>query len=206
MRGSGLITTKGFRDVLEVRRLRTPTLYDLFYEPPDPLVPRYLRLEVDERMDASGQVLTPLDADEVMRRIEELLKEGVESLAVCLINAYRNPVHERAIGELVRVEYPELFVSLSHEVVSAIREYERTSTTVANAYLMPVMNTYLRSLRDRISDMGIDAPILVMQSSGGMMTSHRAGGTASVFAGIGAGGGSVRVLCVYRRNCRRRIC
>ena len=171
----GLITTKGFRDVLEVRRLRTPTLYDLFYEPPDPLVPRYLRLEVSERMDAAGQVLTPLDSDEVRQRIEELLAEGVESLAVCLINAYRNPVHERAIREVAQAESPELFVSLSHEVVSAIREYERTSTTVANAYLMPVMNTYLRSLRDRVSAMGIDAPILVMQSSGGMMTSHRAG-------------------------------
>ena len=171
----GLITTKGFRDVLEVRRLRTPTLYDLFYEPPDPLVPRYLRLEVSERMDAAGQVLTPLDSDEVRERVEELLAEGVESLAVCLLNAYRNAAHEQAIGELVRSEYPELFVSLSHEVVSAIREYERTSTTVANAYLMPVMNTYLRSLRDRVSAMGIDAPILVMQSSGGMMTSHRAG-------------------------------
>ncbi len=171
----GLITTRGFRDVLEVRRLRTPTLYDLFYEPPDPLVPRYLRLEVDERMDAAGQVLTPLDADEVREKVDALLAEGVESLAVCLLNAYRNPAHEQAIGELVRAEYPELFVSLSHEVVSAIREYERTSTTVANAYLMPVMNTYLRSLRDRVSAMGIDAPILVMQSSGGMMTSHRAG-------------------------------
>ncbi len=171
----GLITTKGFRDVLEVRRLRTPTLYDLFYEPPDPLVPRYLRLEVDERMDAAGQVLTPLDTDEVRQKIEQLLAEGVESLAVCFINAYRNPVHERAIGELARDEYRDLFVSLSHEVVSAIREYERTSTTVANAYLMPVMNTYLRSLRERVSAMGIEAPILVMQSSGGMMTSHRAG-------------------------------
>ena len=84
----GLITTKGFRDVLEVRRLRTPTLYDLFYEPPDPLVPRYLRLEVDERMDSAGQVLTPLDTDEVRQKIEQLLAEGVESLAVCFINAY----------------------------------------------------------------------------------------------------------------------
>ena len=171
----GLIATKGFRDVLEVRRLRTPTLYDLFYEPPDPLVPRYLRLEVDERLDAAGQVLTRLDTEEVQERIEQLLEEGVESLAVCLINAYRNPVHERAIGKFVQEEYPDLFVSLSHQVVSAIREYERTSTAVANAYLMPVMNTYLKSLRDRVSAMGIEAPILVMQSSGGMMTSHRAG-------------------------------
>ncbi len=171
----GLITTKGFRDVLEVRRLRTPTLYDLFYTPPDPLVPRYLRLEVDERLDAGGLVLKPLDLDEVRRAVDQLLGEGVESLAVCLINAYRNAVHERAIGDLVQSEYKGLFVSLSHEIVSAIREYERTSTTVANAYLMPVMNTYLSSLRDRITGMGIEAPILVMQSSGGMMTAHRAG-------------------------------
>ena len=171
----GLITTKGFRDVLEVRRLRTPTLYDLFYTPPDPLVPRYLRLEVDERLDAGGLVLKQLDLDEVRRAVDQLLGEGVESLAVCLINAYRNSVHERAIGDLVQSEYEGLFISLSHEIVSAIREYERTSTTVANAYLMPVMNTYLSSLRDRITGMGIEAPILVMQSSGGMMTSHRAG-------------------------------
>lgn len=171
----GLITTKGFRDVLEVRRLRTPSLYDLFYTPPDPLVPRYLRLEVDERLDAGGLVLKPLDLDEVRRAVDQLLGEGVESLAVCLINAYRNSVHERAIGDLVQSEYEGLFISLSHEIVSAIREYERTSTTVANAYLMPVMNTYLSSLRDRITGMGIEAPILVMQSSGGMMTSHRAG-------------------------------
>ena len=171
----GLITTKGFRDVLEVRRLRTPSLYDLFYTPPDPLVPRYLRLEVDERLDAGGLVLKPLDLDEVRCAVDQLLGEGVESLAVCLINAYRNSVHERAIGDLVQSEYEGFFISLSHEIVSAIREYERTSTTVANAYLMPVMNTYLSSLRDRITGMGIEAPILVMQSSGGMMTSHRAG-------------------------------
>ena len=171
----GLITTKGFRDVLEVRRLRTPTLYDLFYTPPDPLVPRYRRLEIDERMSAGGEVLTPLNPAEVRQRIQQLLAEGMESLAVCLINAYRNPAHEQAIGALAQADFPNLFVSLSHQVVSAIREYERTSTTVANAYLMPVMNTYLKSLRARISAMGIEAPILVMQSSGGMMTSHRAG-------------------------------
>ena len=164
--------------MLEVRRLRTPSLYDLFYTPPDPLVPRYLRLEVDERLDAGGQVLKPLDLDEVRRAVDQLLGEGVESLAVCLINAYRNSVHERAIGDLVQSEYEGLFISLSHEIVSAIREYERTSTTVANAYLMPVMNTYLSSLRDRITGMGIEAPILVMQSSGGMMTCAQGGGAA----------------------------
>ena len=170
----GLITTKGFRDVLELRRLRTPSLYDLFYTPPDPLVPRYLRLEVDERIDAQGKVLKALDLDEVRRSVDQLLEEGVESMAVCLLNSYKNPVHEQAIGSLIRGEYKDLFLSLSHDVVSAIGEYERTSTTVANAYLMPVMSTYLSSLRDRLTEMGVKAPISVMQSSGGMMTSHRA--------------------------------
>ncbi|MEE9262543.1 MAG: hydantoinase/oxoprolinase family protein [Dehalococcoidia bacterium] len=170
----GLITTKGFRDVLELRRLRTPSLYDLFYTPPEPLVPRYLRLEVDERIDAQGKVLKALDLDEVRRSVDQLLEEGVESMAVCLLNSYKNPVHEQAIGSLIRGEYKDLFLSLSHDVVSAIGEYERTSTTVANAYLMPVMSTYLSSLRDRLTEMGVKAPISVMQSSGGMMTSHRA--------------------------------
>ena len=170
----GLITTKGFRDVLELRRLRTPSLYDLFYTPPDPLVPRYLRLEVDERIDAQGKVLKALDLDEVRRSVDQLLEEGVESMAVCLLNSYKNPVHEQAIGSLIRGEYKDLFLSLSHDVVSVIGEYERTSTTVANAYLMPVMSTYLSSLRDRLTEMGVKAPISVMQSSGGMMTSHRA--------------------------------
>ncbi|MFB3091793.1 MAG: hydantoinase/oxoprolinase family protein [Dehalococcoidia bacterium] len=170
----GLITTKGFRDVLELRRLRTPSLYDLFYTPPEPLVPRYLRLEVDERIDAQGKVLKALDLDEVRRSVDQLLEEGVESMAVCLLNSYKNPVHEQAIGSLIRGEYKDLFLSLSHDVVSAIGEYERTSTTVANAYLMPVISTYLSSLRDRLTEMGVKAPISVMQSSGGMMTSHRA--------------------------------
>ena len=124
--------------------------------------------------------------------MDQLLGEGVESLAVCLINAYRNSVHERAIGDLVQSEYEGLFISLSHEIVSAIREYERTSTTVANAYLMPVMNTYLSSLRDRITGMGIEAPILVMQSSGGMMTSHRASERPVFCPGVWSGGRSLR--------------
>ncbi len=171
----GLITTKGFRDVLELRRLRTPSLYDLFYTPPEPLVPRRLRLEVDERMDAQGRVLTPIDPEDARRAVDQLLQEGVESIAVCLINAYKNPLHEQAIGDLIRKDHEGMFVSLSHRVVSAIREYERASTAVANAYLMPIMNAYLTSLRRRITAMGIKAPILVMQSSGGMMTSHRAG-------------------------------
>ena len=170
----GLITTKGFRDVLELRRLRTPSLYNLFYTPPPPLVPRYLRLEVNERIDSQGAILKDLDQSEVRHLLSVFEQEHVESVAVCLINSYKNPSHEKTIGSLLQDEYKDLFVSLSHEIVPAIREYERTSTTVANAYLMPVMNSYLSSLRNRMTNMGIKAPILVMQSNGGMMTSHRA--------------------------------
>lgn len=170
----GLITTKGFRDVLELRRLRVPTLYNLFYQPPEPLVPRYLRLEVDERIDARGKILTALNSKEVSEVVGQLLDEGVESLAVCLLNSHMNTSHEEAIAKLVCDEFPRLAVSLSHQVVPAIREYERTSTTVANAYLMPVISTYLDSLRERLINMGIDAPVSVMQSNGGMMTSSMA--------------------------------
>jgi len=178
---AGLLTTRGFRDVLELRRLRVPTLYDLHYTPPEPLVPRYLRLEVEERVTAQGEVLTPLDEGSLRDALAVLLREGVESVAVCLLNSYINPVHERAIGDYIRQNHPNLFVSLSCDIVSGIREYERTSTAVANAYLMPIMNTYLNSLRKKLTGIGIKAPISVMQSSGGMMTSNMAG-QAPVFS------------------------
>ena len=168
----GLITTKGFRDVLELRRLRTPKLYDLFYTPPEPLVPRYLRLEVEERLDAKGNVLQPLDVQEARKVIDILVKEEVNSVAVCLLNSFVNPIHERMIGELLQKEYPDLSVSLSCEVIPAIKEYERTSTVVVNAYVMPMMSRYLRSLRERLTGMGLHGPLSVMQSSGGMMTAQ----------------------------------
>ena len=168
----GLITTKGFRDVLELRRLRTPRLYDLFYTPPPPLVPRYLRLEVDERLDSRGNVLQPLDIQEVRNVVDILVKEGVSSLAVCLLHSFVNPAHERMIGQLLQEEYPDLSVSLSCDVILAIKEYERTSTVVVNAYIMPIMNRYLSSLRERLTGMGIRGPLSVMQSSGGMMNSQ----------------------------------
>lgn len=168
----GLITTKGFRDVLELRRLRTPKLYDLFYTPPPPLVPRYLRLEVYERMDGKGNVLRPLDPQDVRGVVDVLVKEGVNSVAVCLLHSFVNPSHERMIGQILEDEYPDLSVSLSCDVILAIKEYERTSTVVVNAYVMPIMNRYLHSLRDRLTEMGLRGPLSVMQSSGGMMTSQ----------------------------------
>src|SRR4051812_6703831 len=134
---TGLITTKGFRDVLEIRRLRVGRLYDLAWDKPKPLVPRRLRREVPERLDVSGQVVEPLDVEEAARVVEGLLEAGVESIAVSLVHAYANGDHERRIGDLIAERAPQVFLSLSHEVLPEIGEYERTSTTVVNSYIGP---------------------------------------------------------------------
>jgi N-methylhydantoinase A len=167
---TGLITTKGFRDVLEIRRIRMPRLYDLTWEKPATLVERYLRLEVDERVDAQGRVEKPLDPAEVERVLDRLLAEKVEALAVCLLNSYANPLHEMVIAEIVRRLAPDLTVSVSAEVHPEIREYERTSTTVINAYVMPIVAKYLGTLRAGLDASAVKAPLMIMQSNGGLMT------------------------------------
>ncbi len=171
---TGLLTTRGFRDVLEIRRLRMPRLYDLTWEKPPALVPRHLRLEVDERVSARGEVTRPLDLAGVERALERLLGEGIEALAVCLLNAYANPVHERQIAALVRRRCPGLPLSVSSEVLPEIKEYERTSTTVINSYVMPVVERYLGSLRRGLAEVEVSAPLLIMQSSGALMTDEAA--------------------------------
>ena len=164
---TGLITTRGFRDVLEIGRLRMPRLYDLSWEKPKPLVPRYLRLEVTERIAADGHVMEPLDEESVLLAIERLDEERVDSIAVCLLNSYVNPDHEIRIGELLRAA-GRWTVTLSSEVLPEIKEYERTSTTVINAYVMPVVRSYLSDLRARLQTLKIDAPLRIMQSGGGV--------------------------------------
>ena len=171
---TGLITTAGFRDVLEIRRLRMPRLYDLHWEPPKPLVPRALRREVVERMDTLGNIVHELDEESVHAAIAHLLKADVRSIAVCLINAYRNSEHEDRIGALLHAAAPDVFVSLSSHVLPEIREYERTSTTVINAYIAPVMRSYLSRLDDAFVERRITAPVYMMQSGGGMMGAAKA--------------------------------
>ena len=166
---AGLIATAGFRDVLEIRNLRMPRLYDLHWEKPPPLIERHLRLEVAERIDGRGAVDIPLDRADAERAVSALLEEGVEVIAVCLINCFANPAHERLIGEVIEALAPGLPYCLSSDVLPEIKEYERTSTTVINAYVMPVIRSYLESLRRDLDAAGIAAPLLVMQSSGGMM-------------------------------------
>ena len=166
---TGLITTEGFRDVLEIRRLRMPRLYDLTWQKPEALVARADRVEVAERIDHSGQVLRPLGEDSVEAAIDKLLQHGVEAIAVALINAYANDAHEQRIRELIQARDEEIPISLSAEILPEIREYERTSTVVVNAYILPVVANYLRSLAAALRSLEVAAPLMIMQSNGGAM-------------------------------------
>jgi len=165
---TGLITTRGFRDVLELGRELRYDAYDIFAEYPLPLVPRSRRLEVSERVASDGRVITELDGTEVHKVLSELTEKGIESLAVCLINAYENPVHEKMINDIVRRETPELSLSTSFEVLPQIREYERTCTTATNAYVKPITAKYLAKLSARLESLGFEGKLFIMLSSGGI--------------------------------------
>ena len=196
---TGLITTRGFRDVLEIRRLRMPRLYDLAWEKPPTLVERRLRVEVDERIDARGEVVKPLDPVEVERALDRLLAEGIEVLAVCLINAYANPVHEARIKAIVERRAPALPACLSAEVLPEIKEYERTSTTVINAYVLPIVRRYLSTLRGSLDGIAVRAPLLVMQSNGGLMTAEAAAARPMHIIESGPAAGVVGAQVLARR-------
>ena len=171
---TALITTAGFRDVLELRRIRVPALYDLFWEKPAPLVPRRWRFEVEERVGPRGEVWRPLDEASLRCALEAVKRAEVESLAICLLHSYANPTHERRVAELAAEVLPDLYVSCSCDVLPEIREYERTSTTVVNAYVGPLIARYLRRIGARLAEIGVRAPLLVMQSNGGAMTAAEA--------------------------------
>ncbi len=165
---TGLLTTEGFRDALEIGREGRYDMYDLFIDPPAPLAPRRLRREVAERVLEDGSVLKPLDEAAARAVIRDLLAEGVEAVAVCLLHAYRNPAHEQRLAELLAEMAPSLPLSCSSDVVPEIREYERASTTVANVYVMPLMVRYLDDLERKLHDLGIAGPLYIMLSSGGI--------------------------------------
>ena len=171
---TGLITTKGFRDVYEIGRNNRPEGYNLFFNRPVPLVPRDLRLEVVERLYASGDVLRPLDESSAAESIAALKRAEVESVAVCLLHAYANPAHEQRLGELLAAQFPQAYVALSHEILREFREYERTSTTVLNAYVGPLVTRYLVSLEKMLAAAGFHGTFRVMQSNGGVMSAATA--------------------------------
>ncbi len=166
---TALLTTAGFRDVLEIGRLRTPKLYDINWTKPQPLVPRRHRFELDERIAASGEVLKPVDRAEVVALGQRLVDAGVEAVAVCFINSYVNDAHEKAVEAILNEAFPNLDVAISSRVLREMREFERTSTTVADAYVKPVMRAYLLALQDRLARHELRCPVYVMQSNGGVL-------------------------------------
>ena len=170
----GLLATAGFRDAVEIGREGRYDMYDLFIDPPVPLVPRQLRVEVSERILADGSVLRPLDAAQAREAITALGAQGVEAIAICLLHAYRNPAHERALAALCAEILPGVPVSCSSDVVPEIREFERTSTTTANVYVMPLMARYLDDLERKLHGLGVPGRLYVMMSAGGIATPETA--------------------------------
>jgi N-methylhydantoinase A len=169
---TGLITTRGFRDELEMRGQKRPNIYDVEWDRLPPLVPRSLRLEVNERILGNAQVERPLDKGEARQAIQKLLDARVEAMAVSFINAYLNPIHEQQIGKLIAEMAPQMVVCLSSDIHPEIREYERTSTTVINASLIPVVDRYLNQLEKYLS--AYSQRLLIMQSNGGIMSAQMA--------------------------------
>ncbi|WP_116599791.1 hydantoinase/oxoprolinase family protein [Primorskyibacter marinus] len=169
---TALVTTEGFRDVLEMRRIRVPRLYDPLYEKPPALSPRKWRFEVTERLDWQGQIITPLDEQSVERVIEQIRAAKVDAVAVCLLHSYANPAHEVRIGEMLKAALPNIFVSLSVDILPELREYERTSTTVINSYVGPPVKRYLDSLRARLANAGLPERFFMMHSAGGIIDSR----------------------------------
>ncbi|HEX9125331.1 MAG TPA: hydantoinase/oxoprolinase family protein, partial [Methylomirabilota bacterium] len=202
---TGLITTAGFRDTLEIGRERKYELYDLHIAKPEPLVPRNLRLEVAERSRADGGIERRLDTKQLESRARALAQAGVESIAVVFLHAYANPRHEAQAARLIAKRHPKIAVTTSHEVAPEIREYERTSTTVANAYIKPLAQRYLALMAKRLEGLGIPAPLLLMLSSGGLThvaeaqrtpvqmleSGPAAGALAGAFFGRADGGGKL---------------
>ncbi|WP_250519154.1 hydantoinase/oxoprolinase family protein [Caballeronia sp. ATUFL_M1_KS5A] len=187
----GLITTKGFRDVLEIGRVRTPTMFDLTWDKPTPLVERRYRLEVDERTLASGEVERPTPVAEIIKAGEFFKSEGVESVAICFINSYKNGENEAAALEAFQKNFPDISVTASISVLPELREYERTSTTVVNAYVLPALRTYLQRLENGLKRIGVNAPLLVSNSNGGLSSARIAQDTPVFFISSGRSAGVV---------------
>ena len=197
---TGLITTRGFRDVLEIGRIRMPDMFDLSWDKPKPLVPRRFRLEVGERVAADGSIVEPLRESEVVAAGERLTGAGIEAVAICFLNSYRNPAHERRAEDILRATFPQLLVTASYAVLPERKEYERTSTTVVNAYLLAAMRAYLSNLESGLRAIGINAPVRVITSNGGMLAATSARESPVFVVASGPAGG---VIGAARLGCAR---
>jgi N-methylhydantoinase A len=167
---TALITTKGMRDIYEIGRENRPDAWDLFFHRPRPLVTREWRFEIRERITAKGDILVPMDEKDLAEVVDLLKGESFDAVAVCFLHSYINPVHERHVGQVLRHALPGVYITLSHELINEIREYERTSTTVLNAYIGPAMGGYLDNLDRRLKQMKFQGNLLIMQSTGGCMS------------------------------------
>jgi N-methylhydantoinase A len=196
---TGLITTAGFRDVLEIRTLRMPRLYDLHWDKPPPLVERHLRLEVAERVNARGEIETKLDEEAAERAVDRLVQEGVEAIAICFLHAYANPVHERRVREIAELRAPGITICASSDILPEIREYERTSTTVINAYVRPIIERYLATLIADLRRIEVKAPLLLMQSNGGLTTAETASRLPMHVIESGPAAGVIGAQAIARR-------
>ena len=199
---TGLVTTEGFRDVHEIRDGTKEDIWDAYSDIAPPYVKRRDRLEVKERVDYAGNVVTPLEEDDVRRAVELFRKRGIDTIAVSLINAYLNGEHETRVREIVEEEYPEAFVCVSHEILPEMFEHPRTSTTIINAALVPVVREYLTDLSHRLSEWGYDGDVLAMHSGGGVMTTDAIAYYAARIANSGPTAGAiagahVASLCGY---------
>jgi N-methylhydantoinase A len=171
---TGLLTTNGFKDLLEIARQTRSNLYDLQIDKPLPLVPRDLRLEVEERVYSDGKILIPLNRKSTEAALLKLKQAEVESVAVCLLHSYVIPDHEKLIKQIGSEIFPQAYLSVSHKVASEFREYERLSTTVVNAYLGPIINHYMVSLEKRVKELSIETDVYITQSNGGIISLDRA--------------------------------
>ena len=185
----GLLTTRGFRDVLEIGRLRTPDMFDLTWDKPVPLVPRHLRFEVTERIAADGQVVTALAEQELEALCHEFAQARLDTLALCFLNSYCNPEHELRAEEIIRAAVPDLPVTTSVSILPEQREYERTSTTAVNAYVLPVMRDYLIALQEGLRKGGVTAPLFISNSNGGLAPVHVAQKKPVMFISSGRAAG-----------------
>ena len=195
----GLLTTQGFRDVLEIGRQQRSALYDPFVLRPRPLVPRALRLEARERLSASGEVLVPLEPESIRTACEVFERERVDVVAVVFLHAYAEPAHERLARELLRQHLPDLEVVLSSDVDPEYREYERSSTTVVNALLGPLIRGYLEALARGVARLGVRAPVYVMQSNGGMASLAAVAARPATTIESGPAAGAVGAALLGRR-------
>ncbi len=193
-----MITSKGLRDVLEIGRIERPDagLYDIFVDTPLPLVPRYLRCEVKERVGVDGAVVVPLDEATAREAVAFLKEQEVEAIAVCFIFGFRNPAHERRVRQICQEMFPEATVSISCEIAPEFREFERTSTTVISAYLQPVLDRYLDKLEGQLQERYGAVDLRIMQASGGSMMAKDARGRAVNIVNSGPAGGALAAAYV----------